>query len=138
MRQPCSFDKVKLDIVTPMRLLNRGKPLFKFDFNYFFSALQRRVNHLAIAHGESIIDSDDELKRLAATILCCDKFLNWQDWRRLEQERKGQGIGGLTGTLTLSGDALAEVWWLLELGALLHVGKGASYGFGRYRLLQCT
>jgi hypothetical protein len=138
MQQPFSFNKVQLDIITPMRLVNNGKPLFKFDFNSFFSVLQRRVNHLAIAHGDAIIDSDDELKRLAATILCCNKSLHWHDWRRLEQGRKGQGIGGLTGTLTLSGDALAEVWWLLELGALLHVGKGASYGFGRYRLVQCA
>jgi hypothetical protein len=135
---PFSSNKVTIDIVTPMRLLNKGKPLFRLDFNNFFSALQRRVNNLACAHGQSVNDSGDELNELAATIVCCDKSLRWQDWRRLEQGRKGQGIGGLTGTLTLSGDALAEVWWLLELGALLQVGKGASYGFGRFRLLQCS
>jgi hypothetical protein len=118
-----------------MRLINNGKPLFKFDFKDFFSALRRRVNHLAIAHGEAVNDSDDDaLNELAATIRCNDESLYWSDWRRLEQGRKGQGIGGLTGTLTLSGDSLAELWWLLELGALLHVGKGASYGFGRFRL----
>ena len=137
-QQPFLFDKVTLDVMTPMRLLNKGKPLFRFDFNSFFSALQRRVNNLACAHGQSVNDSGDELNELAATIVCCDKSLRWQDWRRLEQGRKGQGIGGLTGTLTLSGDALAEVWWLLELGALLQVGKGASYGFGRFRLLPCA
>lgn len=137
--QPQSFssNKVKLDIVTPMRLLNRGKPLFRIDVNSFFSALQRRINNLAWAHGQSVNDSDDELNELAATIVCCDNALHWQDWRRLEQGRKVQGIGGLTGTLSLSGSALAELWWLLELGTLLQVGKGASYGFGRFRLLQC-
>ncbi len=137
-QQPFSSNKAKLDIVTPMRLLNKGKPLFRFDFNSFFSALQRRITNLACAHGQSVHDSDDQLNELAATIVCCDKSLQWQDWRRLEQGIKGQGIGGLTGTLTLSGDALAELWWLFELGALLQVGKGASYGFGRFRLLQCA
>lgn len=138
LHQPLSSNQAIIDIVTPMRLINKGKPLFRFDFNSFFTALQRRVNSLACAHGQGVNDSDDELNELAATIECDDKSLRWQDWRRLEQGRKGQGIGGLTGTLTLTGDALAEVWWLLELGALLQVGKGASYGFGRFRLLSCS
>ncbi len=137
-RQPASFDQVKLEIVTPMRLLNKGKPLFRFDFNNFFHALQRRLNHLAIAHGDAVTDNDNDRYEQSATIVCDDESLHWQDWRQLEQGRKRQGIGGLTGSLTLSGDALAEVWWLLELGSLLHVGKGASYGFGRFRLLQCA
>jgi len=133
-----SSNKAKLEVVTPMRLINKGKPLFKFDFKVFFSALRRRINHLAIAHGEAVIDGADDLDDYSATILCSDENLHWSDWRRLEQGRKGQGIGGLTGSLTLRGDALAELWWLLELGSLLHVGKGAAYGFGRFRLLQCS
>ncbi|MBD1400933.1 CRISPR system precrRNA processing endoribonuclease RAMP protein Cas6 [Pelovirga terrestris] len=136
LQQPLLYNHVKLEIVTPMRLINKGKPLFKFDVNCFFSAVQRRAINLACAHGLGVNDNDDELNDLAATIVCCDNALHWQDWRILEQGRKGQGIGGLTGTLTLSGDALAELWWLLELGALLQVGKGASYGFGRFHLLQ--
>lgn len=132
-------NQVKLEVITPMRLIKNGKPLFKLVFKDFFSALRRRVSHLAIAHGEAVINSaDDELKDLAATIVCREECLHWQDWRRLDQGRKEQGIGGLTGTLDLSGDALAELWWLLELGALLHVGKGASFGFGRFRLVKCS
>jgi len=133
-----SSDKAELEVVTPMRLIKKGKPLFRFDFKVFFSALQRRINHLAIAHGEAVIDGDDDLDLYLANILSSDENLHWSDWRRLEQGRKGQGIGGLTGSLTLRGDSLAELWWLLELGSLLHVGKGASYGFGRFRLLQCS
>lgn len=133
-----SLDKAKLEVITPMRLISKGKPLFRFDFKEFFSALRRRINHLAIAHGEAAIDSDDFLNEHPAAIVCSDENLRWSDWRRLEHGRKGQGIGGLTGSLTISGDALAELWWLLELGSLLHVGKGASYGFGRFRLLQCS
>ncbi len=132
-----SKHQVRIEVVTPMRLIKNGKPLFRFVFNDFFSALCRRVRHLAIAHGEVVINgADDEMNELAATIVCREDCLHWQDWRHLEQGRKEQGIGGLTGTLHLSGDALAELWWLFELGALLHVGKGASFGFGRFRLLQ--
>lgn len=137
-RNPC-VTKAMLEIVTPLRLMRNGKPLFKFVFEDFLSTLWRRVNHLAIAHGEVVIDScNDELNGLAATIGCNPERLHWSDWRRLEQGYRGQGIGGLTGTLELSGDSLADVWWLLELGALLHLGKGASYGFGRFRLLQSS
>ncbi len=138
LQQPPSPNQITLDIVTPMRLINKGKPLFRFDFNNFFSVLQRRIKNLACAHGRSVNDSDNELNELAATIECCGKSLHWQDWRRLEHGRNGQGIGGLTGSLTLSGDSLAEIGWLLELGVLLHAGKGASYGFGRFRLLSCA
>lgn len=130
-------NKVQLEVITPTRLIKDGKPLFKFIFRDFFITLWRRVNHLAVAHGETAFDGhDEELNRLAATITCSAEGLQWADWRRLEQGRKRQGIGGLTGTVELRGDALAELWWLLELGALLHVGKGASYGFGRFCLVQ--
>lgn len=137
-RNPCLCETT-LEIITPLRLIKNGKPLFKFLFRDFISTLWRRVNHLAIAHGEVVTEShNDELNSLAATIECSAERLHWSDWRRLEQGRNGQGIGGLTGTLELSGDSLAQVWWLLELGALLHVGKGASYGFGRFRWLQSS
>ncbi len=139
VQQGSSLSHVELEVVTPLRLIKKGKPLFRFNFNDFFSALRRRVNHLAIAHGETVNDDDDdEQSALAATIVCGVEHLHWSDWRHLEQGRKGQGIGGLTGTLTLRGDALADLLWLLELGVLLHVGKGASYGFGRFHLLQCS
>lgn len=138
-RHSQSKSQVKLEVVTPMRLIKNGKPLFKFVFKDFFSVLRRRVSYLAIAHGEAVINStEDEMSELAATIVCREETLHWQDWRRLAHGRKEQGIGGLTGSLDLSGDALAELWWLFELGALLHVGKGASFGFGRFRLVQSS
>jgi CRISPR/Cas system endoribonuclease Cas6 (RAMP superfamily) len=44
-------------------------------------------------------------------------------------------LGGLLGRLTLSGDRLSDLWPLLWLGQHTHLGKGTSFGLGRYRLL---
>ena len=128
---------VKLEVLSPMRLIKKGKPLFRLTFNDFFTALLRRIGSLVALHAGAEIDLEHRrLIELADNVECPVYDLQWRDWRRLEHGRSSQGIGGLTGTMTLAGTPLSELFWLLEVGSLLHVGKGATYGCGRYRLLD--
>lgn len=135
--QTAPLTKVNLKIISPMRLIKRGKPLFRLNFNDLFTSVLRRVGGLAAFHSGTEIDLDHHrLIALANEVEYCDYDLHWRDWRHLEQGRKSQGLGGLTGVMTLTGGSLPDLLWLFELGSLLHVGKGASYGFGRYRLVD--
>lgn len=128
---------VMLEIITPMRLIKMGKPLFKLTFNDFFPFVLRRISSFIFSHGSPDIAIEHKhLLELAARVECLDDRLRWQDWRRLERGRAGQDLGGLVGTLILSGEALEDLFWLLQLGALMNVGKGAAYGFGQFRLSQ--
>ncbi len=129
--------KVKLEVVTPIRLIKKGKPMFKLTVKDFFTALVRRISSQAALHTGEEVDMDHcQLVDLAVGLECREYDLHWHDWRHLEGRHRTQGIGGLTGSMTLAGDSLKEIFWLLELGSLLHVGKGASYGYGRFRLVD--
>ena len=42
-------------------------------------------------------------------------------------------LGGVTGTVTYEGD-LSDFIQLLRLGEYVHVGKGTSFGLGKYEI----
>jgi len=124
-----------LEIVSPMRLISGGKPLFKADFADFFPYLLRRVTSMLACHaGVEPVEYPAGLIDLATRLESDAHRLHWSDWRRLEGESGTQDLGGLLGTIRVTGPALAEIAWLLQLGRLLNVGKGAAYGAGQYRL----
>ena len=71
----------------------------------------------------------------ATVVETTDSTLRWKDWTRYSsrQDRKIQ-LGGLVGRATYAGDLEAFVPFA-ALGAYLHVGKNATFGLGRYKIL---
>ena len=56
------------------------------------------------------------------------------DWQRYSARQETTMLmGGLVGSVTFEG-SLAEFLPFLELGELIHVGKGTVMGLGQYRL----
>lgn len=143
-QQALPSESLRLEIVTPMRLIKNGKPLFKACFSDLFPFILRRVSSLLVSHGQlemelnqrSLFDHH-QLLALADQVDVVENKLVWQDWRTLLRgEKARQDLGGLSGELLLAGAVLEDLSWLLQLGALFHVGKGAAYGAGQYRLLS--
>ena len=68
------------------------------------------------------------------TVETTETTLRWRDWTRYSsrQHRKMQ-LGGLVGSVTYAGD-LAAFLPFVALGQLLHVGKNATFGLGKYRV----
>ncbi|MBE0597731.1 MAG: CRISPR system precrRNA processing endoribonuclease RAMP protein Cas6 [Desulfuromonadales bacterium] len=128
-------DCLRLEFCQPARLLSAGRPLFRASFARLFPFILRRVTSMLQAHCG--IDAGGEAPWLlarAATVQASDNHLHWQDWRCLAREEENQELGGLTGSLWLRGEALGDLFWLLALGALMNLGKGASFGAGHYLL----
>ncbi|MFO7578526.1 MAG: CRISPR system precrRNA processing endoribonuclease RAMP protein Cas6 [Pelovirga sp.] len=126
---------VRLKVVSPMRLITGGKPLFRPTFAELFPFIVRRVNSLLMSYGEEDQGLDCRLlHQRAADVETVENTLHWRDWRRLKKEHGGQDLGGVTGHLLLRGSALVDLLWLLQIGTLLNVGKGAPYGAGQYCL----
>ncbi len=127
-------ETLTLDVITPLRLLQKKKPLFKVTFEDLISYLLRRVFSLLACHaGVEICEDQQFCLQHAQKVEVLSNRLQWRDWRRLEGE-DGQNLGGVLGQLQLAGAGLGELFWLLQLGSLFNVGKGAAYGAGQYRL----
>lgn len=121
-------DTVKVSIVTPMQIMIKGKPLTKFSFSPFIRALFRRVSSMAYYYGGG--EEGHDYKWLAGQSLlveCTEAEFRWVEW--------GGKLSGIVGWGTFQGD-LADFHPFLSAGEYLHVGKGASFGLGRFELIR--
>ncbi len=134
-RQAGFTERLLLEVQAPLRLLRQNKPQFKIDFTELLPFVLRRVTAMLACHcGVELVADPVGLLRQAAEVEVVSNQLRWQDWRTLQAAEGAQDFGGLLGTLELRGPALADLQWLLQLGSLLNIGKGAAYGAGRYSL----
>ncbi len=128
-------ETLTLEFLTPARLLRDRRPLFRANFSELFPFILRRVSQVLGQHLETVsIDTPDHLIDQAATLAVVDSSLEWFDWRCLNRDQGKQGLGGLLGAIRVEGDALGDLFWILKLGELFQLGKGAAFGAGRYRL----
>jgi hypothetical protein len=131
-------DEVKLEFITPLRLVHDGKMVKNLDFVTLASSLLRRFSALAAYHmrADAGIDAAGYLKE-AEKVSVTEDSLRWVDWERdsNRQKRKVQ-MGGLTGAITFKGEELNKYMPLLQLGEKLRTGKGTVMGMGEYKLEQ--
>jgi hypothetical protein len=114
--------------------MKSGKPLRRPTFAQLFPFLLRRVTAQLHAYcGIEVIDDPGPFLASAGQ-LSSSSDLDWVDWRAMTGRPDLAAVGGLVGTITLSGDALEEILWVLGLATLFGVGKGAAYGAGRIGL----
>ncbi len=58
----------------------------------------------------------------------------WHDWQRYSARQEQKiNIGGFVGGITFEGN-LTPFLPLLKAGETMHVGKGATFGLGRYKM----
>jgi len=128
-------DTLFLEFVSPARLISGAKPLFKPTFARIFPFVLRRVTSMLFSHCDfEVLNDPQELIALASRVEEGESRLRWKDWRFLEADFGMVDLGGVVGTTRLSGETLRSIYWVLHLGALMNIGKGASFGAGHYRL----
>lgn len=119
----------------PTRLLINGRPLRNPSFADLFPFMLRRVTSMLHAHAECELSLDaSDLLQAAQAVSVGAAHFDWHDWREMSGRRPMQAIGGFTGSMTLQGDALREVFWVVAVASLFGLGKGAAYGAGRFAL----
>ncbi len=126
--------KVSIEIETPLRIQQNGKPLraTTLTAERFFLTLAKRVSLLAEFHAIPLDLDFAELKAELAQIQE-KKTLRWQDWTRYSSRQKQRmALGGVVGEWQF--DGLSPAWQrLLYLGQWLHCGKNATFGLGKYQ-----
>lgn len=129
------ISNITLHLHTPTRLVNKGRLDDCPDFSILMRAVLRRVDSLGRIHGQSGlgIDFRNLLDKTAQVKLSGGKA-SWYDWERYSSTQATfMKLGGLVGELSYDGE-LGEFLPYLKITEILHVGKGSSFGLGRYTI----
>ncbi len=130
-----SRQTVRLRFLTPLRLLVDRDLCTEPQFYILARNLLRRLGNLVSFHcGRETDLPVGPLLDVAETVRLTELRTHWYDWERYSKRQdKRLKLGGLVGELTYEGD-LTEFLPLLVLGSWVNLGKGTSFGLGRYRL----
>jgi CRISPR-associated endoribonuclease Cas6 len=125
-----------LHFLTPTRLVYAEALTPVADFHVLLRTLLRRLSNLAYFHCGSELELDFRgLIAAAAQVATVSSELRWYDWERYSARQDARmKLGGFVGRVTYRGD-LRPFLPLLRLGEFVHVGKGTSFGLGKYVIL---
>ena len=136
-------DTLTLRFLTPARLVDRGQLVRYPSLRVLCARLSERLDALTREYAPvanmptSLDESRDRAQRLAehaARVTLTENATRWVDVASYSaRQQRSTPIGGLVGRATYTGD-LAPLRELLVWGELLHVGKNAVKGDGRYRI----
>ena len=125
---------ITIETQSSIRLLERKKLLTTPSFLSFIKAIFRRADLIYKAHFDQPLQLPyAEWLALAEKI----ELVGWESKssgirRYSNRQQKHIHLQGITGTLTYSGKELEAFIPYLHLGEVIHVGKGASMGGGRF------
>jgi hypothetical protein len=122
-----------LTFETPLRIKHEGRLVRELPFRLLLQHLERRARLTASLHGKLPLSApDDDLIQLASDIRVEENRLRWFDWERYSSRQDAtMKLGGLMGSICYDGDP-APFQALLHAGEILHIGKGTSFGLGKY------
>ena len=122
--------------LTPTALVRHGKAVERPDPSSLFRALLRRVTNLAYFHADGLeLPLDFRALTERADALLDLGFRGRREYWQRFSSRQGRRVpmGGAVGTLRFKGE-LGPLAPFLALGGELHVGRGTTFGLGRYRV----
>lgn len=127
--------EVILNLLTPTLIKEKERLTGRPNFKLIVRNLLRRLSALEKFHCGHEPDWDfSSLLKAAEGVRSDSRELSWQYWSRYSS-RLGQKMemGGLVGRLRFAGE-LKPFMPLLRLGEVFHLGKGAVFGLGKYKI----
>lgn len=128
--------ELKISFLTPLRVVHQRKLVSDLAFSVLITALLRRILLLGYFHSDQGGEAWDHkgIIARASQIVRTKNELTWRDWERYSgRQQTRMKMGGLVGDVAYRGE-IESFRSLLEAGEILHVGKGTSFGLGKYRL----
>jgi hypothetical protein len=127
---------VGLAFQTPGRIMYQRSLTSNLDFKVLMTALLRRLFLLSSFHCSQSGPPWDHKAVIAkaADVVTLENSLNWRDWERYSSRQQARmKMGGVVGEVRYAGE-LDRFISILKAGEILHVGKGTSFGLGKYEL----
>jgi len=130
-------NKIALKFITPTRIKYEERLTENLEFHILIRNLIRRISLLSYFHCDEEFKKE-EIKLLidkAKKIKIENKDLKWYDWERYSSRQDTMmKLGGFTGDITYVGKDLKDFLPYILLGTYTHVGKGATFGLGKYEI----
>ena len=132
--------QITLRFVTPLRLVDREHLVKRMLVRPFLQRLLERYLALERYYGnqQEGLTWEEKEAYLQKTegIVCTSDQTTWLEFTSYSnRQKRSTPISGLMGEATLAGD-LAPFLELLTIGELIHVGKNAVKGSGRYHIVR--
>jgi len=129
-------DKITISLRTPLRIRFDGQITDSLEFHVLLRNLLRRISSLSYFHCGEKLDMDFRgLIEKARAVRQTASDIHWYDWSRYStRQEEWMSLGGILGNVSYEGD-LSDFMTLLRLGEYIHVGKGTSFGLGKYEVL---
>lgn len=132
------IEAVRLKFISPARIKSDGKLIKDLPFALLVKSILRRIFLLKKNYCENSdfnVDHQSIIKKACAveTISC---NLKWYDWERFSTSQKtNMRLGGFVGEIDYMGK-LGDFIRYLKIGEIIHVGKNASFGLGKYAIIS--
>lgn len=134
LHSPPAPHSVQVRFATPLRLRLRGDLVTGRNLTVaqLVGAILRRARLLGVAMPETLMTNANAK---ASSLSWHEPRFGWLETTRFStRQQTRMQLGGIVGEARLDLRAAPELWPLLWLASILHVGKGASMGFGRIEL----
>ncbi len=128
-------NQLKITFLTPTRIKYNEQFTLDLEFHILIRNLLRRISLLSYFHCGEELDIDFKgLIEKATAIKTLSKTLTWHDWERYSNRQKTRmKLGGFIGEAVYEGD-ITPFLPFIKLGEFIHVGKGSSFGLGKYEI----
>lgn len=125
---------IRLKFSSPARIQYKRELTADLEFHILITSLLRRICLINYFHCEGKEPPWDHRQIIAGAgnVSIADNRLKWWDWERYSSRQQTRmKMGGLVGEITYKGN-LIPFMPILKAGEILHVGKGTSFGLGKY------
>ena len=129
--------ELTFNFLSPTRIKFDGRLVEEPQFHHLIRSLLRRLSSLSYFHCDRRLELDFRtFVARSQKMECVSSDLSWYDWDRYSNRQKTRmTLGGFVGRATFAGN-FQEFLPLLAWGEIIHVGKAASFGLGRYEITR--
>ncbi|HEX38006.1 MAG TPA: CRISPR system precrRNA processing endoribonuclease RAMP protein Cas6 [Candidatus Cloacimonetes bacterium] len=125
-------NKLKLNIITPIRVKYRNRFLTTFIWHPFLQTLYSRLKYLNQYFCSSslklhLLETDCDVNVVE------DKTFWKEQFRKSHIQKQKMSFGGLVGEVILE-NINKDTFALIKLGEIFHVGKQTTFGLGKYKI----
>lgn len=128
--------QLTMSFKTPTRISYNHHLTLVLEFHVLIRQLLRRLSLLAYFHsgGEQTGWDFKGIIKKAESVKVQKQNLRWYDWERYSvRQDTRMKMGGFIGDITFEGN-IEPFLSVLKAGEILHVGKGTSFGLGKYEI----